>query len=278
MIPIPADLRQTVSIALKEDVQEGDVTAQLIPADQYSRARIICREPAVISGIPYADEVFRQVDDSIQVIWHVQDGEHATADTLLCELKGNSRSLLTAERCALNFIQTLAGTATLVAHYIDAVKDTQAKLLDTRKTIPGLRLAQKYAVACGGGHNHRIGLFDAFLIKENHINAAGSITQAIANARALNPDLLLEIEVESFAELDEALAAQPDRVMLDNFTCEDMTKAVKEKPDGVDYEASGNITIDNLREVAETGVDYISLGCLTKDVQSIDLSMRFLDE
>lgn len=278
MIPIPADLRQTVSIALKEDVQEGDVTTQLIPADQYSRARIICREPAVISGIPYADEVFRQVDDSIQVIWHVQDGEHVTADTLLCELKGNSRSLLTAERCALNFIQTLAGTATLVAHYIDAVKDTQVKLLDTRKTIPGLRLAQKYAVACGGGHNHRIGLFDAFLIKENHINAAGSITQAIANARALNPDLLLEIEVEGFAELDEALAAQPDRIMLDNFSCEDMNKAVKAKPNGIDYEASGNITLDNLREVAATGVDYISLGCLTKDVKSIDLSMRFFDE
>lgn len=277
MIPVPSDLPASVRLALQEDVQDGDVSAQLIPAEQHSKARIICREAATISGTPYADEVFKQVDPNIKVVWHVQDGERVNADTLLCELEGNSRSLLTAERCALNFIQTLSGTATTVAHYVAAVAGTNVKLLDTRKTLPGLRLAQKYAVACGGGHNHRIGLFDAFLIKENHIAAAGSITAAIQAARALHPDLLCEIEVENFEELAEANAAQPDRIMLDNFSCADMSKAVQEKPERMEYEASGGITLDRLREVAATGVDYISLGCLTKDLQSIDLSMRFID-
>ena len=277
MIPVPADLPVSVSRALEEDIASGDVSAQLIPADQRSKARIICRDKAVISGTPYADEVFKQVDPDIKVTWHVQDGEAVNADTLLCELEGSSRSLLTAERCALNFIQSLSGTATLVAQYVAAVADTQVKLLDTRKTIPGLRLAQKYAVACGGGHNHRIGLFDAFLIKENHIAAAGSITAAIEAARQQAPDLLLEIEVENFEELAEANAAKPDRIMLDNFSCADMSRAVAEKPENMEYEASGGITIDNLKEVAATGVDYISLGCLTKDLQSIDLSMRFID-
>lgn len=277
MIPVPADLQSAVSLSLQEDVQSGDVSAQLIPAEQQSKARIICREATTICGTPYADEVFKQVDPSITVVWHVQDGEKVDADSLLCELEGNSRSLLTAERCALNFIQTLSGTASTVARYVAEVEGTQVKLLDTRKTIPGLRLAQKYAVACGGGHNHRIGLFDAFLIKENHIAAAGSITAAIQAARDLAPDLLCEIEVENFNELAEANAAQPDRIMLDNFSCTDMQKAVQEKPAGMQYEASGGITIANLKAVAATGVDYISLGCLTKDLQSVDLSMRFID-
>jgi len=278
MISVPADLRNSVSLSLQEDIQGGDVSAQLIPAEQQSKARIICREAATICGTPYADEVFKQVDPSIKVVWHVQDGEQVDADSLLCELEGNSRSLLTAERCALNFIQTLSGTASIVASYVAEVAGTEVKLLDTRKTIPGLRLAQKYAVACGGGHNHRIGLFDAFLIKENHIAAAGSITAAIHAARQLAPNLLCEIEVENFAELAEANAAQPDRIMLDNFSCADMTKAVQEKPQGMQYEASGGITIENLKAVAATGVDYISLGCLTKDLQSVDLSMRFIND
>ena len=277
MISVPADLKSSVALALQEDVQDGDVSAQLIPAQQQSKARIICREAATICGTPYADEVFKQVDPSISVVWHVQDGEQVNADSLLCELEGNSRALLTAERCALNFIQSLSGTASTVARYVAAVSDTQVKLLDTRKTIPGLRLAQKYAVACGGGHNHRIGLFDAFLIKENHIAAAGSVTAAIQAARKLAPDLLCEVEVESFDELAEANAAKPDRIMLDNFSCADMQKAVLEKPQGMQYEASGGISLSNLKAVAETGVDYISLGCLTKDLQSVDLSMRFVD-
>ncbi len=275
MIPAPDDLHSRVALALQEDVRDGDVSARLMPASQQSSARIICREAATIAGIPYAEAVFKQVDKTIRIIWHVQDGEQVNADSLLCELHGNSRSLLTAERCALNFLQTLSGTATTVARYVAAVADTQVKLLDTRKTIPGLRLAQKYAVACGGGYNHRIGLFDAFLIKENHIAAAGSISAAIAAARQQDPALLLEIEVENFAELAEANAAKPDRIMLDNFSCADMSKAVQDKPAGVEYEASGGITLANLPAVAATGVDYISLGCLTKDVQSIDLSMRF---
>lgn len=277
MIPVPADLKTSVATSLQEDVRDGDVSAQLIPLAQQSKARIICREAAVICGTPYADEVFKQVDENIKVVWHVQDGEKVDADSLLCELEGSSRSLLTAERCALNFIQTLSGTASTVAQYVTEVAGTEVKLLDTRKTIPGLRLAQKYAVACGGGHNHRIGLFDAFLIKENHIAAAGSITAAIHAARKLAPDLLCEIEVENFDELAEANAAQPDRIMLDNFSCADMSKAVQEKPAAMQYEASGGITLENLKAVAATGVDYISLGCLTKDLQSIDLSMRFVD-
>lgn len=277
MISVPADLKNSVALALQEDIQGGDVSAQLIPAQQQSKARIICREAATICGTPYADEVFKQVDPSIKVVWHVQDGEQVNTDSLLCELEGNSRSLLTAERCALNFIQSLSGTASTVARYVAEVAHTEVKLLDTRKTIPGLRLAQKYAVACGGGHNHRIGLFDAFLIKENHIAAAGSITAAIQAARELAPDLLCEIEVENFNELAEANTAKPDRIMLDNFSCADMTKAVQEKPTGMQYEASGGITLSNLKAVAETGVDYISLGCLTKDLQSVDLSMRFVD-
>ena len=278
MISVPADLKNSVALALQEDVQGGDISAQLIPAEQHSKARIICREAATICGTPYADEVFKQVDKDINVVWHVQDGENVDADSVLCELEGSSRALLTAERCALNYIQTLSGTASTVAGYVAEVAGTNVKLLDTRKTIPGLRLAQKYAVACGGGHNHRIGLFDAFLIKENHIAAAGSITAAITAARALAPDVLLEIEVENFTELAEANAAQPDRIMLDNFSCADMARAVQEKPTGMQYEASGGITIANLKAVAATGVDYISLGCLTKDLQSIDLSMRFVGD
>lgn len=277
MIPVPVDIAECVARALAEDITSGDVTADLIPAEQCDNARIICREAAVIAGTDYADEAFRQVDERVQITWHVRDGEAVEADTLLCELNGPSRALLTGERTALNFLQTLSGTATLVQQYVQAVEGTAVKLLDTRKTLPGLRLAQKYAVRCGGGHNHRVGLFDAFLIKENHIAAAGGVAEAIAIARSRHPELLLEVEVENFDELSQALSAKPDRIMLDNFSCADMSKAVAERPPGVEYEASGGITLDNLREVAETGVDYISLGCLTKDVKAIDLSMRLVD-
>ncbi|EDY86075.1 nicotinate-nucleotide pyrophosphorylase [gamma proteobacterium HTCC5015] len=281
---LPHDLAQCVQQALDEDLlgdgarQYSDINADLIPAEKTDHARIVCRETAVIAGTAYAEEAFRQIDDRCELVWHVHDGERVEADTVLCDVKGPSRALLTAERAALNFLQTLSGTATTTAQYVAAVEGTSAKLLDTRKTLPGLRNAQKYAVLCGGGHNHRIGLYDAFLIKENHIAASGSISAAIERARQAHPNTLLEIEVENHEELMEAIDAQPDRIMLDNFSLGDLRSAVEEKPEGIDYEASGGITLDNLRAVAETGVDYISLGVLTKDLHSIDLSMRVVDE
>lgn len=275
-----ADLETSVKMALSEDIGSGDITAELIPADRTAKARIITREQAVISGQAWVNEVFKQVDPSVVIDWHVTDGDKVEENATLFTLSGNARSLLTGERCALNFLQLLSGTATTCARYADLVKTTQVKLLDTRKTIPGLRTAQKYAVTCGQCFNHRIGLYDAFLIKENHINACGSIEQAISTARSNHPGKPVEVEVESLAELDQALAAKADIVMLDNFSLDDMRTAVKttkEQTQGkTKLEASGGVTDVTLLPIAETGVDYISIGALTKDCKAIDLSMRFI--
>lgn len=270
------ELTQTVNRALDEDIRTGDVTASLIDPGKWAHARIITRQPAVVCGRPWVDEVLRQVDATITPQWHIKDGDQVQAGALLLELTGKARSLLTAERTALNFLQLLSGTATRTNTYVQMIEGTGATLLDTRKTIPGLRLAQKYAVKTGGAENHRIGLFDAFLIKENHIEAAGSITAAIETARQLQGDLRVEVEVESLEQLGEAVMATPDWIMLDNFTLGDMRKAVDIASNtGIKLEASGGIeTSTELKKIASTGVDYISIGALTKHNEAIDLSMR----
>jgi nicotinate-nucleotide pyrophosphorylase (carboxylating) len=274
------DIRTTVSRAIAEDIGTGDITAMLIPADQRSHARIISREQAVIAGQAWVNEVFRQVDPEVDVIWKVTEGELVAPNTVLFELKGLSRSLLTGERCALNFLQSLSGTATLCHHYATLVKGTDVRLLDTRKTIPGLRVAQKYAVTVGGCYNHRIGLYDAFLIKENHIMAAGSISAAVQQAHEIAPGKPVEVEVETMEQLDEAITAGADTIMLDNFSTDTMRRAVehtRQRSEGrIKLEASGGITKDTLRQYAETGVDFISIGALTKDCKAIDLSMRMI--
>ncbi|WP_116808712.1 carboxylating nicotinate-nucleotide diphosphorylase [Steroidobacter cummioxidans] len=272
-------ISRTVSTALEEDVGAGDLTAQLIPADRVSKATVITREDATLCGRAWFDEVFRQIDSSVQVTWKAADGDRVRANQLLCELSGPSRSLLTGERTALNFLQCLSAVATETTRYVEALKGTQCRVLDTRKTIPGLRLAQKYAVRCAGGTNHRIGLFDAILVKENHIAAAGSIAAAVAEARKVNSKVMVEVEVENFDELQQALAAKVDRILLDNFSNEDMKSAVRitrgHENKGIELEASGNMSLETLRAVAETGVDFISVGGLTKHVRAVDLSMRF---
>jgi len=268
-------IQNTVSIALAEDVGAGDVTGELIPEDEVSMATIITRDNATICGIDWVEEVFAQLDSEIHIEWEVEDGDQVEAGQTLCSLSGNSRALLTGERTALNFLQTLSATATVARQYANEVDGTECKVLDTRKTIPGLRVAQKYAVSCGGCHNHRIGLFDAVLIKENHIEAAGSIAKAVEEARFSAPDLTVEVEVENFDELQQALDAKVDRIMLDNFTTEQIAEAIKLNNKQTELEASGGITLENIRQYAETGVDFISIGALTKDIQSIDLSMRF---
>lgn len=269
-------IEANVRNALLEDVGTGDVTAELIPATNQAKAQIISRDEAVIAGSAWVNEVFTQVDPSVVVTWKVKDGECVKPNTVLFTLEGPARSLLTGERAALNFLQTLSGTATIAKSYADRVADTNVRLLDTRKTIPGLRLAQKYAVTCGGCYNHRIGLFDAFLIKENHILAAGGINNAISQARTNHPGKPVEVEVESFDELNQALDAGADIIMLDNFTPESMVDAVKHVNGRAKLEASGNITDETLLIYAETGVDYISIGALTKHCRAIDLSMRLL--
>ena len=270
------ELTQTVNRALDEDIRTGDITASLIDPEKKAHARIVTRQPAVVCGRPWVDEVLRQVDATITPQWHIKDGDQVQAGALLLELTGKARSLLTAERTALNFLQLLSGTATRTNTYVQMIEGTGATLLDTRKTIPGLRLAQKYAVKTGGAENHRIGLFDAFLIKENHIEAAGSITAAIKTARQLQGDLRVEVEVESLEQLSEAIMATPDWIMLDNFTLGDMRKAVDIASNtGIKLEASGGIeTSAELKKIASTGVDYISIGALTKHNEAIDLSMR----
>ena len=270
------ELTQTVNRALDEDIRTGDVTASLIDPEKKAHAKIITRQPAVVCGRPWVDEVLRQVDATITPQWHIKDADQVQAGALLLELTGKARSLLTAERTALNFLQLLSGTATRTNTYVQMIEGTGATLLDTRKTIPGLRLAQKYAVKTGGGENHRIGLFDAFLIKENHIEAAGSITAAIETARQLQGDLRVEVEVESLEQLSEAIMAAPDWIMLDNFTLGDMRKAVDIASNtGIKLEASGGIeTSAELKKIASTGVNYISIGALTKHNEAIDLSMR----
>ena len=275
MIPVdPGEVQRDVERALAEDIGNGDVTADLLPAGASARARIITREPAVICGRDWFEACFRQLDAEVRFDWQVDEGARATAGGLLCRVTGMARALVTAERSALNFLQTLSATATTTATYVDAVRGTRARILDTRKTLPGLRLAQKYAVRVGGGSNHRMGLHDAILLKENHIAAAGSITAAVSRARALHPAVLVEVEVENFGELREAVAARVDRIMLDEFEAEELIRAVAEVDGRVPLEVSGGVGLERVRAIAETGVDYISVGALTKHVRAIDLSMR----
>lgn len=277
-IPLPNDIQATVSRALAEDIGSGDLTASLVPTGQ-GKARVISREHATVCGQAWFDEVFRQLDQSVVVDWSCKDGDRVEPNQLLCTLTGPSPSLLTGERCALNFLQALSGTATITHAYVEAITGTNCRILDTRKTIPGLRLAQKYAVRCGGGTNHRIGLFDAILVKENHIIAAGSIPAAVAHARKLAGARMVEMEVESLDELRQALATDVDRILIDNFTPSDMSDAVKinraRAGKKIELEASGNITLETIRSIAETGVDFISVGALTKHLRAVDLSMRF---
>lgn len=268
------DIDRVVRDALAEDLGSGDITAELIDANTQAEATIITREKMVFCGKAWAEATFRHVDPSVELTWHINDGEHAEPNQVLFSARGNARSLLTAERTALNLVQLLSGTATTAQAYASAVAGFSTRLLDTRKTIPGLRTAQKYAVKCGGCDNHRIGLFDAFLIKENHINACGSIAAAIAKARSNHPSKTVEIEVENMAELQQALAAKADIIMLDNFSIEDTAAAVALTAGRAKLEASGGIDKDGLVKIAATGVDFISLGALTKHIQAIDLSMR----
>ncbi len=274
-IPLPSDIATTVQRALAEDIGDGDLTAALVPAEARARGRVISREEAVLCGTAWFEEVFRQVDDGIAIHWEVQDGDALRRDRILCRLEGPARGLLTGERTALNFLQTLSGTASLTRHFTQAVEGTHATIRDTRKTLPGLRSAQKYAVRCGGAYNLRMGLFDGILIKENHIMAAGGISQAVQSARASGVKVPVEVEVETLAQLQEALAAGVDIVLLDNFDLAGMRQAVTLTAGRAKLEASGGIDLKALSQVAETGVDYISVGSITKHVQAVDLSMRF---
>jgi len=273
---LKAVIEKNVRTALAEDIGSGDITADLIPASQLANGRVISREAATISGVAWVNEVFRQVDPEVCIEWQVQDGDRVEPNQTLFTVNGAARSLLTGERAALNFLQTLSGTATVSRAYADRVAGTGVRLLDTRKTLPGLRMAQKYAVGCGGCYNHRIGLYDAFLIKENHILACGGIAQAIGSARSLHPGKPVEVEVETREQLTEALEAGADIVMLDNFTPEQMKEAVQFTAGRAKLEASGGITDETLLEFAKTGVDYISIGALTKHCRAVDLSMRLV--
>jgi nicotinate-nucleotide pyrophosphorylase (carboxylating) len=273
------EIRRGVSHALAEDlgylpIQQGDITASLIPPEQQATATVVTREDCVVCGTAWVDEVFAQLSDLAVIQWFVQDGDKVTANTVLCEISGPARILLTGERTALNFLQTLSGTATTTARYVALLNGSKTRLLDTRKTLPGMRLAQKYAVSCGGGKNHRIGLYDAFLIKENHIAAAGSIANAVQTARQNFPGKTVEVEVEDLTELEQALAAGADIIMLDNFHTADIMQAVVLNQGKAKLEVSGNVTAESLKALASTNVDYISSGALTKNVQAIDLSMR----
>ncbi len=268
------EIEANVRRALAEDIGSGDITAQLIPAERLAHAKVITREAAVICGTAWVDAVFRQLDDRVSVHWHIQDGQHAEPNQVLFELEGPARALLSGERSALNFLQTLSAVATRCQHYADLVQGTNVKLLDTRKTLPGLRLAQKYAVTQGGCHNHRIGLYDAFLIKENHIAACGGIAQAVTAAHQIAPGKPVEVEVESLEELRQALDAGADIIMLDELSLDEMRQAVALTQGQANLEASGGVNENTLRAIAETGVDYVSIGTLTKDVRAVDLSMR----
>ena len=273
-IKLPDDIAITVGSAIKEDLGGGDITASLIPEDQTACATVISREAAVLCGTAWFDEVFKQIDPTVAIAWHQSDGDTLVPDHPVCRLKGTARSLLSGERTALNFLQLLSGTATTTRRYAGLLQGTQTRLLDTRKTIPGLRSAQKYAVACGGGCNHRMGLFDAILIKENHIEAAGSITQAIRLARSLHDHV--EVEVEDLDQLQLALAAGADRIMLDNFSLEGIAAAVRLTDGRAQLEVSGGIEADLLQSLGATGVDFISVGALTKNVHAIDFTMRIV--
>ncbi len=277
---LPIEITRAVADTLKEDLggslnADNDVTAALIPAEAMNTATIITREHGVFCGQAWADEVFKQLGGKVTIEWHVKDGDNVEPNQTLCTLTGPARDLLTGERNAMNFIQTLSGCATITAQYAAKIAHTECRLLDTRKTIPGLRSALKYAVACGGGYNHRIGVFDAYLIKENHIIACGGITQAITKAKELQPGKPVEVETENLDELREAIHAGADIIMLDNFTTEMMRQAVEINAGRAALENSGNVTLETIAEYAETGVDYISVGALTKHVKAMDLSMRF---
>jgi nicotinate-nucleotide pyrophosphorylase (carboxylating) len=273
----PEDLKRQVATALREDVGNGDVTAELVPPTQKVRGRVITREDAVLSGRPWVEETFRQLDPCIRLTWHAGDGDRITANSVIFEIEGPARAVLTGERTALNFMQLLSATATAARRFVDAVAGTGCVILDTRKTLPGLRTAQKYAVRCGGARNHRIGLYDMVLIKENHIAAAGSLSGAIAAARRSSPAVPVEVEVESLTEFQEALAARPDVIMLDEFSQPDRVEAVainRSQGRPVKIEASGSVSLETVRAIAATGVDYISVGGITKHVRAVDLSMR----
>jgi nicotinate-nucleotide pyrophosphorylase (carboxylating) len=273
----PRDLASQVEAALREDIGSGDVTAALVPTAQRVRGSVITRESAVLAGRPWVDATFRHLDPQVQLAWHANDGEPITANQVVFDIAGSARPVLTGERTALNFLQLLSATATVTRRFVEAVSGTRCTILDTRKTIPGLRSAQKYAVLCGGGQNHRLGLYDRILIKENHIAAAGSLAGAIRAARSHAPGMTVEVEVESLAELEEALGSAPDIVLLDDFTHADLRSAVtlnhtRGRP--VKLEASGSVSLESVRAIAETGVDYVSIGSLTKHIRAIDLSMR----
>ena len=270
------EIRSAAARLLAEDIGDGDITARLIPADARARARVITREACVLCGLAWVEALFARLDPGVTLSWSAADGDRLEAGQAFLELEGSARSLLTGERAALNLLQTLSATATRTRHCVDLIEGTGVRLLDTRKTLPGMRLAQKYAVTCGGGHNHRIGLWDAFLIKENHIAACGGIAAAIGEARQIAPKALVEVEVETFAELEQALAAGADIIMLDNFSLEEMREAVRRTAGRATLEASGNVDESTLRAIAETGVDCISSGALTKDVRAVDLSMRII--
>jgi nicotinate-nucleotide pyrophosphorylase (carboxylating) len=272
--PDQAFINADVERAFAEDLGKGDATASLLPADALATAQLTCREDAVIAGIPWFETCVYKLDPKTQIDWRVSDGERVAPGSVICEMRGNARALVSAERSALNFLQLLSGTATNTAAHVAAVAGTNVRVLDTRKTVPGLRLAQKYAVRCGGGHNHRIGLYDAILVKENHIIAAGSIAAAVLAARQLHPTLLLEVEVENLDELQQALDAGVDRIMLDNFTLPLMREAVAHTAGRVPLEISGNVDLNTIGDYARTGVDYISVGALTKHVRAVDLSLR----
>jgi nicotinate-nucleotide pyrophosphorylase (carboxylating) len=277
-VPVPADLPRHVRRALEEDVGGGDLTAALIPASTDGWAAVITREGAIICGVPYVDGTFAQLDPKVQIHWKIPEGAPVEANQTLFEIQGPARSLLTGERTALNFLQLLSGTATAAHAFAQRLKGTACRLLDTRKTIPGLRTAQKYAVRVGGGYNHRIGLFDGILIKENHIMAAGSVARAVAAAKSSGTKVPVEVEVESLEELEQAIAARADIALLDDFSLEDMAEAVivnRRASHPLKLEASGGVTLETIRAIADTGVDYVSVGSITKHVRAIDLSMRF---
>jgi nicotinate-nucleotide pyrophosphorylase (carboxylating) len=277
MRELPRDVGSQVQAAIREDVGTGDVTAGFVPPNQIAHGRVITRETAVMCGRGWVEEVFRQIDSGVRLRWHASDAERVSPAQNLFDIEGNARSILTGERTALNFLQLLSGVATEAHRYVEAVAGTGCTILDTRKTLPGLRTAQKYAVVCGGAANHRMGLYDMVLVKENHITAAGTLTRAVESARRQVPGLKVEVEVETMKQLEEAIIARPDIIMLDNFTLEDMRKAVafnKERGRHAKLEASGNVSLENVRQIAETGVEFVSVGGITKHVRAIDLSMR----
>ena len=272
---LPKNIKNQVKSALEEDIATGDVTADLIPKENQSNATVICRDNAVLSGVAWFNEVFHQIDSGVIVEWNFKDGDTIKANSILCTLSGNARAILSGERAALNFVQTLSATATLTNQFVTKISGTKTKILDTRKTLPNLRDAQKYAVLCGGGKNHRIGLYDMILIKENHIMAAGSISEAINQAKKLHPSIKVEVETENLKEFREASNAGADIIMLDNFELDTLHEAVLENAGKVTLEASGGVNINTVKAIAETGVDYISVGEITKDIKAVDLSMRF---